>query len=125
MQERYAAFVRSYLRWYNRMSTDPDHPNYFPCGSFSALQTSNFFSLSLPLIAALPRWAFLAILALAWSLIYLYNRKFFNSISEPPKFSRLSDNVPGIREVRGIYAYLLFSVALFVVSVFLTGRGAA
>jgi hypothetical protein len=98
------------------MSTGQDDPKYLPCASLSLLQTLNIFSLFLLLVQhtalAIPAWVLVLPFFVLGGLIYWQNHRIFEAIGEAPRFSRLTDNVPGVREFPGIYSYLLLTLGL-------------
>ena len=116
VKDRYARFVLSYFRWYNRMCTSAHHPRYAPSMFLSAMQAMNLFGLSLLLLPRFPfeinKWLFAATFLAAFFFFDWINSKFIRAIKEAPQFSRLSDNVPGIREFPLVYCYLALTVSL-------------
>ena len=116
----YAAFVRSYFRWYNRMTDSDASPNYTPNLFLSTLQALNLACISCVLLPkAIPTWMILTAAGLVLLVMYGRNRAIIDSIAQTPRFSRWSDNVPGLREFSAVYAYLAFSMALLFLPVFL------
>jgi hypothetical protein len=120
----YAAFVRSYYRWYNRMANGDASPNYVPCLFLSTLQAINLVCLSgLLLPRSIPTWVVLTGAGLAVLVMYWRNRAIIDAIDEAPRFSRWSDNVPGFSEFPAVYAYLAFSMALLFLPAFVGTLG--
>lgn len=125
MQERYTAFVRSYYRWYNRMTTDSTF-HYDPCGSLTTLQTSNLVAPVWLASKSFTIWIFPVALVCIWLLLYLCNSRFFNAVVELPRFARsFRDNVPSFREFKGVYTYLAFSFAALAVPVVVLIHGSS
>ena len=116
MKDRYSRFVLSYFRWYNRMCTSANHPRYAPSMFLSAMQTMNLFGLSILLLPRfaleINKWLFAASFIAAFFCFDWINSKTINAITEQPRFSKLSDNVPGIREFPLVYCYLALTVSL-------------
>ena len=109
----YATFVRSYYRWYNRMTDSDASSNYSPCLLLSTLQAINLVCISgVFLPRAIPTWMVMTAAGVVVLVMYGINRAIIDAITETPRFSRWSDNVPGFREFPAVYAYLAFSMAL-------------
>ena len=121
MKDWYSTFVLSYFRWYNRMCTSADHPRYAPSLFLSALQTVNIFSLSMLLLLRFPfkisGWVVAVLFFATLFCLARINGKIINNISEIPRFSKLSDNVPGIREFPQVYGYLALTISVILLLV--------
>jgi preprotein translocase subunit SecY len=99
------------------MATSASHPRYMPSMSLSVLHTLNIFSLSLLLphqTLKMEEWIFVAIFLGLCALFNWRISTIINSIREMPKFSKLSDNVPGVREFPQVYGYLGLSFGLLI-----------
>lgn len=117
---RYAAFVRSYYRWYNRMTVSDASAHYTPCLFLSTLQAINLVCICFVFLPeAIPTWMVLAAAGLVLLVMFWRNRAIMDAIAAPPRFSRWSDKVPGFREFPAVYAYLALSMALVFLPVFL------
>jgi hypothetical protein len=119
----YKAFVRSYYRWYNRMAVG-NEANYLPCLFLSTLQAMNLVCLyGLLLPRSIATWAVMTGAGVAVLVMYGCNRAIIDAIEEAPRFSRLSDNVPGFGEFPAVYTYLAFSLALLFAPVIFNTSG--
>jgi len=76
----------------------------------------NIFSLSLLLLPRealdIGRWPFALTFLAIFMLFNWPNARILGSIAEAPTFSKLSDNVPGIREFPQVYGYLALTLGL-------------
>ena len=94
---------------------------------FATLHGLNLFSLQLFLPAhVLPAWLLVAIpLAGGAGVFFLVGRIYRANPATIPYATKLTDSVPGIREFPAVYAYLLTTAAVFVLSLSVAVRHAA
>ncbi|MGY0653040.1 hypothetical protein ACW7GZ_14515 [Luteimonas sp. A537] len=122
----YKFLALSYRQWYYRMTT-AGLDRYGATTGFATLQGLNTFSLVLLLpVKAFPIWLFVVVPFIGGGCSYwLANRIYKANPVRPTYAAKLTDKVPGIREFPAVYAYLLISLALFCICMWVAVRNAA
>ena len=122
----YTKLALSYRAWHFRMSTER-LDRWGPAAGLSAMQGLNVFSLLLLLpINAMPDWLFIAIpFAGGCFAFWLVSRIYRAHAAIAPSAKDLNAVVPHVREFPLVYAYLLFTLVLFVGCIYAAARGAA
>ncbi|HEY1139690.1 MAG TPA: hypothetical protein VGE88_05740 [Lysobacter sp.] len=111
---RYRAFAQQFQAWHYRMTPEGTERASAPM-LLSMLQGLNLAGLALWLPSN--RWhGFIVGGCVASGLVlYLMNARVFAGVDLLPKHARWTDRVPGVREFPCVYGYLLFTVAMLFV----------
>ena len=111
----YTSFLHDFQRWHYRM-TPKGRERADACTLISLLQTLNLSALRLWVPQAhLSRWVFALLFAACFFALCFLNRRMFEHLRVPATYAAWTDRVPSLKEFPGVYAYLLFTIAMFVV----------
>lgn len=121
MGNPYTALALSFRRWHQRMSRG-GWKRWSPESNLSLLHGLNTFSLLLLGVHSLPGWLVLGLPWVVGAGLYWWLRTLYAAHPETPYRANWTDAVPGLREFALVYAYLLFTLVLFVACGFAAAR---